>query len=160
MLDPQSLAPLADGAVGALHVQCPWLFKGYWTAEGVGYSAKHNERFRTGDLVTWLGGENIAFNGRETSSHIKVRGRLAEGLFTHRGPSSAHTPPHLPAGSHGAPSSAHTPPHSRTTRAALCSLPPCLPVCACLPVWIRTDVRQPLTPPGARLQSLPRAHRG
>ena len=67
VLDPKTLVPVEPNAVGALHIRCPWLFKGYWTAEGVGYHAGPDERFRTGDLVRTLhhGPQSIRWIGKK-----------------------------------------------------------------------------------------------
>lgn len=74
------------GTVGRLHVRCPYLFRGYWTAEGVSHEPGAHELYRTGDLVRWVPAEDgarIAFCGRESGSHIKVRPRHAPPLPIH-----------------------------------------------------------------------------
>jgi thioester reductase-like protein len=72
--DPATLDLVSEGGVGALFVRSTTLFKGYWTAEGISFVAGPNERYRTGDLVKYLGGRSVSFVSREVSSHIKVRG--------------------------------------------------------------------------------------
>ena len=42
VLDPLSLIPVPAGVMGALHVRCPWNFKGYYTAEGAGHLVSTN----------------------------------------------------------------------------------------------------------------------
>ena len=73
VLDPESLQPVPEGEVGALHVNGS-SFQGYWTESKAFSTRAPDERFRSGDLVRKLAGGAIEFVSREAGSHIKVRG--------------------------------------------------------------------------------------
>jgi alcohol/geraniol dehydrogenase (NADP+) len=63
---------VARGAVGQLHVKKSGLLNGYYTDSG--HVAIDGDFYPTGDLVRWLGSNQITFESRQSSAYVKIRG--------------------------------------------------------------------------------------